>query len=242
MSQKESFFERLTSRREFLKMSCKGAAGVAVTMSVLNVMTGGQAGAQGVPYTILQTAKGVITANPTRCVGCRRCELVCSGYNDGKTQPHIARVKVGRNYNFGFQGPSVGYWRGEGEYGNFLIRPETCKQCKHPVPCQTACPQNAIVADAATGARKVDEAKCIGCGMCAAACPWAMITVDRDKKKAVKCFLCDGAPKCVDNCPTGALTYIPWTDTTRLAPMRNHSNVIPVGSAFNESCGACHKP
>ena len=46
-------------------------------------------------------------------------------------------------------------------------------------------------------ARYVDEDKCIGCGLCQKACPWDMMSFDREKQKASKCFLCDGEPKCV---------------------------------------------
>ena len=244
MSQSEQksgkFFERATSRRDFLKLSCKSAIGAAATFSVLGLFTG-CSNNESDPYTILQQAKGVVVVDPTRCVGCRRCETVCTTYNDGKAQPAMARLRTGRNYNFGFQGAAVGFWRGEGEYGNFLVRPETCKQCSHPVPCQTACPQDAILADVDTGARIVDEEKCVGCGMCAASCPFAMINVDAESEKAIKCFLCDGEPKCVDNCPTGALKFEPWIDTTMLTPPRNFGNVIPIGKTFDENCGSCHK-
>ena len=39
-----------------------------------------------------------------------------------------------------------------------------------------------------------------------------MMSFDREKQKASKCFLCDGEPKCVKACPAAALTYMPWKD------------------------------
>ena len=53
-------------------------------------------------------------------------------------------------------------------------------------------------------ARKVDEAKCVGCGACAGACPAEAITVDGvakiDAAKCVACGACEGV------CPAEAIT------------------------------------
>ncbi|MDW7674253.1 MAG: 4Fe-4S dicluster domain-containing protein, partial [Bacillota bacterium] len=213
--------------------------GTAATASILGAMVPGELNAN-TSTVILQGAKGVVMADPTRCTGCKRCEIACTNIQDGKTHPYVSRIKVSRNYNFGPQGAYMGMWRTEGQYGNFRIIPETCKQCKHPVPCAIACPQKAISADSQTGARVVDEAKCVGCGMCASTCPWYMITVDPDKRKASKCNLCSGDPACVNACPTRALVLIPWKDFRRDTPIRNYNSSLPTGAAFDESCGSCH--
>lgn len=36
-----------------------------------------------------------------------------------------------------------------------------------------------------------------------------MMTFDAEEKKASKCFLCDGDPKCVKHCPAAAIRYVP---------------------------------
>ncbi len=36
------------------------------------------------PVLVLPQAKGLVLADPTKCVGCRRCELACTEFNDGK--------------------------------------------------------------------------------------------------------------------------------------------------------------
>lgn len=41
-----------------------------------------------------------------------------------------------------------------------------------------------------------------------------MMTFDVEEKKASKCFLCDGEPKCVKHCPAAAIRYVPWMDRT----------------------------
>jgi Fe-S-cluster-containing dehydrogenase component len=172
-------------------------------------------------------------------VGCRRCELACTEFNDGKASPTIARIKVRRNMNFGPKGLYDGQVR-QGNWGNGVIVQDFCKQCPHPVPCANACPNDAIVLKPTTNARVVDPEKCVGCRMCQRACPWEMISFDEEANRATKCFLCDGTPKCVEACPAEALTYVAWRDMTDKVPHR----VTPTSVMAPEkaaACNDCHK-
>jgi Fe-S-cluster-containing dehydrogenase component len=191
------------------------------------------------PLMILENAEGVLVTDTTRCVGCRRCELACTEYNDGRAQPALARIKVARNYNYGPRSLRDGFSRSRGEFGNFRILQDTCLQCPHPVPCSIACPYEAIIADQKTKARRVDPDKCRGCRLCLRACPWEMMSFDGDAKKATKCFLCGGKPECVEACPSLALRYVPWRDLTHDFPIRQ-----PVLAALSDTkaaeCRGCH--
>jgi len=229
-----------TTRRNFLKLGLGG-------MGVAGLYLAGCASAQvGKSPTSgravwVENATGMVLAQPTLCVGCRRCEVACTDYNLGKTQPSIANIKINRNYNFGPQGAQLGFWRGEGTYGNFRIVQETCKQCPHPVPCADACPYNAIEVKPPINARVINQEKCKGCRTCQRACPWAMTSFDESTKKAQKCHLCNGSPECVKACPTGALSYVPWEDKTKLSPQRF---VVPASleapKEVKDSCVQCH--
>jgi len=218
------------SRREFLL-----ASGVmVVAVSALEAW-----GAKEAPLIIMDQAKGLVIADPTKCVGCRRCELACSEFNDGKASPTIARIKVSRNFNFGPKGLYNGPRR-QGTWGNGLVIQDVCKQCPHPVPCANACPNDAIVVSPPTNARVVDPNKCIGCKMCQRACPWEMMSFDSDTNKATKCFLCDGNPKCVAACPAEALSYVAWRDLTDKAPPRLAPTTV-VSPDKAQTCNDCHK-
>jgi Fe-S-cluster-containing dehydrogenase component len=220
------------SRRDFLRWT-------GITMVGMTALGAIGAKAGETPFIIMDQAEGLVIADPTRCVGCRRCELACTEFNDGKASPTMARIKVNRNLNFGFKGVSAGQW-GQGNWGNGLIIQDLCKQCPHPVPCGNACPNDAIVVKPPTNARVVDPEKCIGCKMCQRACPWEMMSFDSDTNKATKCFLCNGKPKCVEACPAGALAYVAWLDLTDKIPPR----VVPTAGIPPEkaaACNSCHK-
>ena len=70
-------------------------------------------------------------------------------------------------------------------------------------PCIKACPVSAI--SDSGGVVLIDAEACIGCGACETACPYNAIKLEDGK--AFKCDLCDGAPKCVEECVTGAIQY-----------------------------------
>jgi len=222
----------LFSRRQFLKLSGISIVGISALSPLL-------ARAATSPLIILEQAKGVIIADPTKCVACRRCELACTEFNDGKAKPSMARIKVARNMNFGPKGAYAGQ-NGEGNWGKGLIVQDLCKQCPHPVPCADACPNDAIVAIPPINARVVDAKKCVGCRMCQNACPWEMMSFDTDTSKATKCTLCNGKPKCVEACPAEALTYTSWRDLTDKVPVRI-SPVAMIPAEKATMCYECHK-
>ncbi len=221
------------SRRQFLKVSGVSIIGMSVLGPVL---------ARGTtkPLIIMEKAQGIVVADPIKCVGCGRCELACTEFNDGKAAPTLSRIKVERNLNFGPKN-MLAFRQGQGNWGNGLVVQDFCLQCPHPVPCADACPEDAIVVSPTGNVRVVDPNKCNGCRICLKACPWEMISFDPDSRKATKCFLCNGRPKCVEACPAESLSYVPWRDLTSKVPLRiATAAVIPLRK--DVACQECHLP
>jgi len=235
------FIHGIVTRREFLAVS--GALGVGVaTFSLVGCGSSSTADSTTPRQVFVANAQRMIVAEPSRCVGCRRCELACSEFNDGKSMPSISRIKVGRNYNVGPSGPTLGIGRQEGTWGNHRTVQDVCHQCPHPVPCQLACPNGAIEVVPPVNARVVVAAKCKGCGICEKACPWAMTSldgpVDGANSKATKCTLCGS---CAEICPVGALKVVNWQDLTASFPPRQ---VVPasiqLAADVKGTCNKCH--
>jgi Fe-S-cluster-containing hydrogenase component 2 len=230
------------SRRQFLGGAGTIGLGLA-SMSLFGCGASGDSATNALPRQVfVANAVGMVVSEPSRCGGCRRCELACTDFNDGVSQPSIARIKVGRNYNLGPLEAGQGF-KGGGIWGNFRVSQDTCRQCPHPVPCQLACPHDAIEVVAPINARVVNVAKCVGCGICQQACAWGMTSltgpVNGATTKSTKCTLCNGNPECVAACPTGALKYVPWADKTKEVPPRI---VVPayIQTAVAASCAKCH--
>jgi Fe-S-cluster-containing dehydrogenase component len=220
--------EQSLPRRQFLKASGIAIAGISAWSAL------GAANGMAEVIIITEQAEGLVIADPTRCVGCRRCELACTEFNDGKASSTISRIKINRNLQFGPVGLYTGKFD-QGNWGTGLIIQDVCKQCPHPVPCANACPNDAIVVKPPINARVVDLDKCTGCKLCQKACPWDMMSFDSDTNKATKCFLCDGKPKCVEACPAEALHYVRWRDLSRSVPPR----IIPASVISQEKVQAC---
>lgn len=208
---KKTLMDREYTRRQFMKLSGKGLAGVALSSTLLSLMGCTRSQAEAGLVDTIATPDFLLVANRAKCTGCQRCEVNCTLANDGDAHPYMARIRVRQNVNFGDQGPTDDYKHGDGCFGLWGFKPDTCKQCADPA-CVNVCPMKAISADPVTGARVIDEDKCVGCGACVNACPWHMPRVDVEKHKSTKCISC-GA--CVAGCPTSALRMIPWEDVAK---------------------------
>jgi Fe-S-cluster-containing dehydrogenase component len=93
--------------------------------------------------------------------------------------------------------------------------PRSCLHCETPA-CVTVCPTGASYKRSEDGIVLVDEDKCIGCGLCAWACPYGAREMSPDDGVMKKCTLCvdriynqnlpeaEREPACVQVCPTKA--------------------------------------
>lgn len=199
----KGFLTKEVTRRQFLKISGKSLAGLALSTSMLGLLGTSQAEVDAGSVSTWAMPQGLLVVNADKCVGCQRCEINCTLVNDGCCGSYISRVKITRNL--------FSSRKGQGLYTEdcWTYFPDTCRQCAEPA-CAAACPVKAIYAND-EGVKLIDEEKCVGCGMCTEACPWHMPTVNPETRKSSKCIQC-GA--CAEGCPSGALTIIPWDAVT----------------------------
>ena len=89
-------------------------------------------------------------------------------------------------------------------FGKYVV-PASCRKC-HDAACLSGCPVGAIHRGAAS--QIIIEDWCIGCGLCAAKCPYEAIDLRRDEVKlAIVCDQCaarPAGPECVRACPHDA--------------------------------------
>jgi sulfite dehydrogenase (quinone) subunit SoeB len=158
------------------------------------------------------------------CVGCHACVVNCKEWNTGgygsalsDQNPYGADVSgawLNRVHSFEVI-PDGGEIVGEAGEARIVHFPKSCLHCED-APCVTVCPTGASYKRAADGIVLVDEDTCIGCGLCAWACPYGAREMDLAAGVMKKCTLCidriynetleeeDRVPACVRTCPTNA--------------------------------------
>jgi Fe-S-cluster-containing dehydrogenase component len=120
--------------------------------------------------------------------------------------------------------------------------PKSCLHCEQP-GCVTVCPTGASYKRAEDGIVLVDEDLCIGCGLCAWACPYGARELDRVMGVMKKCTLCIDriynenleeaarVPACVATCPASARHFgdlgDPTSDVSRLVAEREGYDLMP---------------
>jgi len=156
----------------------------------------------------------VFTYDASACSGCKACQVACKDKNN---------LPVGVLWRRVYE-VSGGTWQRHGDAWvtdvfayNLSI---ACNHCEHP-KCAGVCPTDAyVVRD--DGIVYIDESKCMGCGYCAWACPYAAPQYNPELRYMTKCNFCydriDAGlpPSCVAACPLRVLNFVtvddgPWT-------------------------------
>ena len=137
-----------------------------------------------------------------KCSACGACAIACMDQND-------IDVEAGQQpYRRVFQ------YERDPELVSLSI---SCLHCPD-APCAAACPVGCLYKDPATGLTRYNAARCVGCRLCAKACPYGALSFrpQEDDPRRVKMEKCHGCleriqagltPACVHSCPTGALTW-----------------------------------
>lgn len=159
------------------------------------------------------------------CVGCHACVVNCKEWNTGGYGAPLGDVEA-----YG-DSPS-GAWLNR--IHTFEVQPDEApaqivhfpKSCLHceDAPCVTVCPTGASYKRQEDGIVLVDESMCIGCGLCAWACPYGAREMDPVENVMKKCTLCvdriynenipeiDRTPACVRTCPANARHFGDFAD------------------------------
>ena len=183
------------------------------------------------------------------CVGCHACVTACKGWNDrGFGAPLSDQNAYGSDPSGTFLNRVHSYEvtpaTGPAQVVNF---PRSCLHCDN-APCVTVCPTGASYKRASDGIVLVNEDACIGCGLCAWACPYGARELDAQAGVMKKCTLCvdriynetlpedDRVPACVRTCPTGARHFgdlaDPESAVSRLVAEREGFALMPeIGAA-----------
>ena len=85
--------------------------------------------------------------------------------------------------------------------------PILCLDC-NDAACEKACPTGATHRGDSGQIMLVDQRLCVGCSNCVNYCPHGASIIDHVTEKAIRCDQCDGEPRCVQICPSGALEFI----------------------------------
>lgn len=132
-----------------------------------------------------------------KCSGCRACQVACKDRNDlavGMLFRHVRTYEVGKYPD-----------------ARMLHHSSTCNHCANPA-CVANCPTGAMQ-KLEDGAVTSDPGVCIGCGTCAASCPYEVPMVDETENISRKCDSCKALrdagsnPVCVDACLMRCLDF-----------------------------------
>ena len=180
------------------------------------------------------------------CVGCHACVISCKGWNtENYGAPLSDQDAYGGNPRGTFLNRVHSYEvqpEAQGAAAQLIHFPKSCLHCED-APCVTVCPTGASYKRTEDGIVLVNESDCIGCGLCAWACPYGARELDRAEGVMKKCTLCvdriyndnlpeeDREPACVRTCPAGARHFGDFADpdshVSRLTAERGGMDLMP---------------
>ena len=103
----------------------------------------------------------------SRCTGCRTCAVACKDAHNLPVGLNLRRVLEEASGSWR-QDRMTGAWHQDVRAWYVSI---ACNHCENPA-CVKVCPTKAHYKRAEDGLVVIDRDKCVGCGMCAQACPY----------------------------------------------------------------------
>ncbi|MBR3839987.1 MAG: 4Fe-4S binding protein [Erysipelotrichales bacterium] len=94
---------------------------------------------------------------------------------------------------------------------------------------------------------KINEEKCIGCGLCVTACHEGAIDMIDGKAKLMRENYCDGLGDCLPACPTNAISFEEreapaYDEAAVLAAKKQKEGSLPCGCPGEQSKTITHEP
>jgi hydrogenase-4 component A len=192
----------------------KGATAAVGAFIAFEAIGGVSLAAGGSPKTTA-LSNGVIYPDPTLCIGCLTCEVICSQVHKQAGLSDLPRIRIYNDANTKVDPEVLAAYPNRGSFHQ-----EPCLQCP-TAECLYVCPVNALRVEPTTGARIIREDVCVACNRCAEACIFptsaeehatnqliyhqeSRISFDPVKDSFTKCDLCywrEGGPACVERCP-----------------------------------------
>ncbi|WP_088347549.1 MULTISPECIES: 4Fe-4S dicluster domain-containing protein [Rhodomicrobium] len=188
------------------------------------------------------------------CVGCHACVVACKEWNTGGYGAPLSDQDaygaspsgawLNRVHSFEITPAATRCKGGQGpaQSAQIVHFPKSCLHCDD-APCVTVCPTGASYKRAEDGIVLVDESMCIGCGLCAWACPYGAREMDAAAGVMKKCTLCvdriyndnipepDQVPACVRACPASARHFgdlgDPGSAVSKLVAERGGVDLMP---------------
>jgi len=177
------------------------------------------------------------------CVGCHACAVACKEWNTSGTTGPLSDYEPDGLEPSGVWFNRIRHFEA-GEYpDNETVNfPMSCLHCRD-ADCVTVCPTGASYKREEDGIVLIDQDKCIGCNLCAWACPYGARELDRESGTMKKCTLCvdriydealpesERQPACVLVCPTHARFFgdldDPDSDVSRMVRDRGGYDLMP---------------
>lgn len=162
-----------------------------------------------------------------KCTGCKTCVVACKDAHDLPVGMNLRKVieYAGGGWR---QNRMTGAWH-QDVFAYYLSI--ACNHCEDPA-CVKVCPTKAHHKRDTDGLVVIDTKKCVGCGLCAKACPYGAPVLNPATRKMSKCDACADRldhglqPICVESCPQRAIEFGPidelrkkYGDRATIAPL-----------------------
>ena len=178
---------------------------------------------------------GIVT-DLQSCVGCEACALHCKETKAGEPLSDFGRkgpIPIEPSSVWHNRVHSIEYSTNTGE--RFAYFPRSCLHCERPA-CEEVCPTGAVFKRSDDGIVIINENFCIGCNLCAWACPYGALEFNPSAGSMQKCDMCvdiiydddlpssERMPVCISSCPVNARHFgdlnDPGSDVSKLVEKR----------------------